>query len=92
MNIFGFLSTIIICATIVVIVWLILRKPFSVRIIRAYEQPKVVVEKKEAQIDKEPTPAVDKDVAISSMDAVVKAANELMGIETVTKEDEHERE
>ena len=101
MNVFGFLAVIIICGTIIGSIWLLTRKPISIRIIRTTEPPKVVnsnpipsVELTKA-IDTAPvTPVkneIDKEVEITSMDAVIKAANELMGIETLNKEVNNDR-
>lgn len=93
MNIYGLIATIFSCITAIVVVYLIIRKPISIRFTKVVELPKqepIVVPKetkKEAEPKKEED--VNKDVAVASMDAVIKAANELMGIETLDKEIPH---
>lgn len=87
MNIFGLIATIVGCGTAVGITWLLTRKPISFKIIRSTEAPHVVIpkENKEVLLKEEPVIAVTKkedEIKIASMDAVIKAANELMGIAT----------
>lgn len=87
MNIFGLIATIVGCGTAVGITWLLTRKPISFKIIRSNEAPKVVIppENKEVLLKAEPTVVTTKkedEIKIASMDAVIKAANELMGIAT----------
>ena len=90
MTIYGFFATIIICATVLGGVWLLSKFPFTINIrtIKATEAPKaapVPVEKK-TEVKEEAKNDKDKPVATVSMDAVIKAANELMGIQS-TEED-----
>lgn len=102
MNIFGFFAVLIACATLLGIIWLLVRKPISFRIIRTTEPPKLIEPKplspeelKKLTENTNTIPLnkseIDKDVEITSMDAVIKAANELMGIETVEKENNNGR-
>lgn len=91
MTIYGFFATIIICATVLGGVWLLSKFPFTINIrtIKATEAPKVtpVETKPETKEEvKDNKDAKDKPVATVSMDAVIKAANELMGIQS-TEED-----
>ena len=97
MNIFGLIATIIVCGTVATVTWLITRKPLSFRIIHGEETLKTskaktaeAVEKPEEKLPEVTAPDKDlngNNIALSSMDAVIQAANELMGIETLTKED-----
>lgn len=87
MNIFGFLATIIGCGTAVGITWLLTRKPISFKIIKTTETPKIVIppENTEVPLNTEPNVILTKkedEQKVLSMDAVIKAANELMGIQT----------
>lgn len=96
MNVFGFLAVIIICATICIITMVLCRHGITVH--RTYkditeqlapvEKPVMgfTPEKKETAQD------INKEVAVTSMDAVIAAANELMGIETVSKEVNNDRQ
>lgn len=82
MNILGFLAVIIICGALVAITILLCK--YGIVIHRTHEdltKPPEPVEKPAIGF----TPASDKkekDIAPVSMDAVIKAANELMGIST----------
>lgn len=102
MNVFGFLAAIVICGTVIGSIWLLTRKPISIRIIRTTEPPKIVnskpisPEELKKAVDNAPIvsvkPEIDKEVEVTSMDAVIKAANELMGIETLEKEVNNDRQ
>lgn len=99
MTLYGFLATIVICGTLILMRWLFRKHPISFKIIKTVEPPKLVEPKplskeeleklKDAPIQAVPAP--DKEVEVTSMDAVIKAANELMGIETMTKENDNDR-
>lgn len=89
MNIFGFLTALVVCITIVAIVWMATTKAISIRIIRATEAPKFIplTTPKETieTIQKSPVLVGEKlkDAAedpIKQMDAVIKSVNEMMGI------------
>ena len=88
MNVFGFFATSIICGTTIGALWILSKFPISIKIIRTTEAPKIVTPKVEA------TEAVKKDTStqtattepeqkIIAMDAVIREANALMGIETI---------
>ena len=86
MNVFGFLAVIIICVTIIGVVLLLCHKSITITHIHKdiTEQPKpeerptmgFSVEEKDKQ-EKE----INKDIAQIGMDAVITAANKLMGID-----------
>ena len=76
MNIFGLLATALICGTVCFVVWFIFKKP--IHIVHSYINKVYTDEKPPVKEDK-PT---DKDVEIKNMDAVISAANALMGIGT----------
>ena len=89
MNVFGFFAVIIACITICIIVMIVCRcgitvhhtnKDLTVKP-RSVDRPvpRSLTEPKEEK--QEP-----KEVEVTSMDAVIKAANALMGIETIEKE------
>lgn len=103
MNIFGLLASIVGCVSAILIVWLVVKHPISIRIIRTTEPPKLVSIAKPALADEtvkkinqetatyQYKPETDKDVEITSMDAVIKSVNEMMGVETVSKEMHNDR-
>ncbi len=91
--IYDLLATIIYCLTLIVIVYLFVRTPIKINFTKKIELPKqepVQEPKKEDTTESEKQ--VNKNVAAASMDAVIKAANELMGIETIDKETSNGRE
>lgn len=91
MNIFGFLATIVGCLTAFGIVWLITKKPLTFKIVKVVEipkQPEKTGIQETQETTKEPEPNREPEVEVISMDAVIKNANELMGIiTTAPKED-----
>ena len=88
MNIFGLIATIVGCGTAVGVTWLLTRKPISFKIIRSTEAPKMVIPPEPTKEEKEKIESAiaitkkEDEIKIASMDAVIKAANELMGITT----------
>lgn len=91
MNVFGFLTAVIFCVTFVLLRWFAHKYPliFHFRITKDSEQVK---DKTPVDADKnievtEEANKIENEVAAASMDAVIQAANELMGIKTVDKED-----
>lgn len=86
MNIFSLIAAALGCATAFGIVWLLVNKTINIKIISAAEEtvvePAPVVEKKDEPETTKPQEPVN-------MDAVIKAANELMGIDV--GDDEHGR-
>lgn len=86
MNLFGFLAIIIICITIVIVMHMLTTSGISIHKTTAdvTKRPQVVV----TEPVKEETPKTDSEkVDVISLDAVIKAANEVMGIEVITKEE-----
>jgi hypothetical protein len=86
MNLFGFLAIILICITIVIVMHMLTTSGISIHKTTAdvTTRPQVVV----TEPAKEDTPKTDSEkIAAVSLDAVIKAANEVMGIEVITKED-----
>lgn len=95
MNIFGFLAAVVGCGTAIVITWLLTRKPISFRIIKTDAHTKSIknFEPTEQQTTllnsetKDTTPIKENEnIAVASMDAVIKAANTLMGIGSVEED------
>ena len=92
MNVFGFLSTIFICATVVAVTWFMFNKTLNIKITRAEEQPKppmfvtkpVDADEARKKLEEE----INKDRPVISMDSVIKSANEVMGIETINNEED----
>ena len=86
MNIFSLIAAALGCATAFGITWLLVTKSINIKFISTSEEtvvePAPVVEKKDE-------PEVTKAQEPVNMDAVIKAANELMGIDV--GEDEHGR-
>lgn len=77
MTVFGFLSTIVICATVIAIVLLCIKHPITKHI---HHYSHTITEAKPASIHvPEETP---QRVEAKQMDAVIAAVNELMGIAT----------
>lgn len=90
MNIYGFLTALVVCAALVVIVWLATHKAINIRIIRATETPRFVpieapkvtaeeIQKTPVTVGQELKEKVDTD-PFKQMDAVIKSVNEMMGI------------
>lgn len=83
MNIFGFLAVLIAAVAMVLVAWIAFTKPFT--IITHY---KVEEEKKEepkpmgfnADIKTDSKQEKEEPVAVVAMDAVIRAANTLMGV------------
>lgn len=97
MNVFDFLSAIVICGTLITIVWLLTTRVLSIRIIRTTEAPKFVPvdAPKVSAEDMHKAPAVvdetnTRNTVAQSMDAVIKACNELMGVGSAEDGDVHE--
>lgn len=90
MNIFGFFAVIIACIAICIIVMIVCKHGITIHHTHKdlTEQP-APVEKPVmgfAPEKKDEKSNVNEEVAVASMDAVIAAANELMGIETMSKE------
>lgn len=87
MNILGFIAIILVCLTALAIAYLNYRthKPHTI-ITQAdiIKQPEVQKE----EVIKEEKPE-ELPITEASMDAVIKSVNELMGIQTVEKEEPH---
>ena len=86
MNIFGFLAVIIVCITIAIVMHMLTTAGISIHKTTAdvTKRPQVVV----TEPVKEETPKTGSEkVDVVSLDSVIKAANEIMGIEVITKED-----
>ena len=97
MNIFSFLTALVICVTLVAIAWRITTKAISIRIIRTTEAPKFVpVDAPKVSAEEiHKTPVVVGEeltnvTAAQSMDAVIKACNELMGVTSTEESGAHE--
>ena len=93
MNIFGFLATVCGCAAGLGAIWMLTRKPITFKVIRATETPKLVEPKREGtatQTTQAITEQVNKQgpVEYISMDAVIKNANELMGIQVPSSKED----
>lgn len=94
MTLYGFLATIIICGATVGIVTMLCK--WGIIIHHTHkditEKPAPIeISQMNFTSEKSEKPAPDKAVEVTSMDAVIKAANELMGIETITKENDNDR-
>lgn len=93
MNIFGFLATVCGCIAGLGAVWMLTRKPITFKVIKSVETPRLVEPPKtntaiQAALDAESQTRKKEPVEYVSMDAVIKNANELMGITIPdTKED-----
>ena len=102
MNVFGFLATIVICGTFVLIRWLFGGKPITFKIIKTVEPPKppkivndpvskAEFEKLMKDTKDQPITIVDREqneeTKLYSMDNVIKSVNELMGIQTEEDKD-----
>lgn len=82
MNIYSVIVAALICATVITCIWLILKKPFEIKIVKKDETDlkpaHIVTQDTQEQTEK---PVEHEDIAVKSMDAVIKSANELMGIQ-----------
>jgi argonaute-like protein implicated in RNA metabolism and viral defense len=89
MNIFGFLTALVVCITLVAIVWMATTKAISIRIIRATEAPKFIplnapkvtaeeIQKTPVVVEQELKDASEDP--IKQMDAVIRSVNKMMGI------------
>ena len=84
MNVFSFLTALVISGAAVAIVWLLTHRALNIRIIRKQEFDKVepiVISQENKEADKEVAPKV------AAMDAVIGAVNKLMGVETPENEE-----
>lgn len=89
MNLFGFLAIIIICITIVIVIYMLTTSGILIHKTTAdvTKRPQIVV----PEPVKEETSKPDSEkMDIISLDAVIKAANEVMGIDVITKEDSND--
>lgn len=82
MTIFGFLATIVVCVTAVVIVSILLRHPLHTHVHTHLHTENTETQPKEVPAEEKPVP---EDTELKQMDAVIAAVNELMGIETEDK-------
>ena len=99
MNVFGFLATIVICGTFVLIRWLFGGKPITFKIIKTVEPPKPpeLIKNPPSKVDIEKLTKDQNFVMVDqkqneetktySMDNVIKSVNELMGIQTEEDKD-----
>lgn len=87
MNILGFIAIIIVCLTALAIAYLNYRAHKQHTIITQADLLKQPEEQKE-EVTKEEKPE-ELPITEASMDAVIQSVNELMGIQTVTKEETH---
>lgn len=91
MNVFGFLAVVVACVAICIITMIVCKYGITVHHTHKdlTEQPTPVERPVMgfAPEKKEDKPESDKEVEVTSMDAVIKSVNELMGIETTTRED-----
>lgn len=85
MNLFGFLAVIVVCITIVIVVHMLTTSGISIHKTTADVTKRALPVVSESV--KEDTDIKPEDVKIISLDSVIKAANEVMGIEVATKED-----
>lgn len=88
MDILGFIATIIICITVVISVALFLKHPIRFKI--THENVSSVSQGTSEKLETQENVSEQEieQPEIVCMDAVVQAANELMGIQTFKKEDE----
>lgn len=78
MTIYGFMASVIICATCIICVALITTQAIKVHITReTIEQPNPVHVPEPAEPEED-----TQDIAVKGMDAVISAVNDLMGITT----------
>lgn len=82
MTIFGFLATIVVCATAIVIVSILLRHPLHTHVHTYLHTENTETQPKAVPAEEKP---VSEDTELKQMDAVIAAVNELMGIETEDK-------
>lgn len=78
MTIYGLIATVLICATVIICIAMLISQPFKVEFIRKTEAQATPV------VAPKPNTELEKDlnnVEKASLDAVIRAANELMGID-----------
>lgn len=87
MDILGFIATIIICITIVISITILLKHPIRFKI--THENVSSVSQGPSEKLETHENVSTQEveQPEIVCMDAVVQAANELMGIQTFKKED-----
>lgn len=96
MDLLGLIAVIVSCGTILGVFLLITLRPISFKIIKEDQETQIITETTEENTKnigfvqpkekEEYTEILDNDIAAASMDAVIQAANELMGITTIEKE------
>lgn len=79
MNIYSLIAAVLGCITAFGIVWLLVNKTINIKIISAEEET-VVDPVPVAEPENKDEPEIIKNQEPVNMDAVIKAANELMGI------------
>lgn len=95
MTLFGFLAVIIGCITAIIITWLLTKSTIRIKIEKdppIPATPLAVVTSENTVPIPDTKQEKQEDIAATSMDAVIAAANRLMGIETATGEDGDGRE
>jgi CBS-domain-containing membrane protein len=78
MTVFGFLATIVLCLTAVLIVCILIKHPMHTHVHQYLHQ----VHEGEEPVEEIEAPEEVVDTEAKQMDAVIAAVNELMGIET----------
>ena len=92
MNILGFISVILVCATVITLAIMGMRTHHQEFLMTLLEQSKntTPVEYTEVKEDtSEPSKPESETVTQASMDAVIQAANALMGIQPIEEEKPH---
>lgn len=102
MTIYNFLAALAGCATAVLIVWMLLRTPICIKFMKVDAEnvlkhrcncaEKCQESDEKVQKSDEKVTEIDEKIAKNSMDAVIKAANNLMGIESVEEDDNDRQE
>ena len=88
MNVFNFLTALVVCMAVVAVFWLLTRYTISFRIIHKEEFDKSetpVIDTKKFEETKKPDSTTIPQVY--NMDNVIGAANALMGVETVDNDE-----
>lgn len=93
MNVFGFLATVCGCAAGLGAVWMLTRKPITFKVIKSIETPRLAEPPKTNAIPQATQVTIDKankkePVEYVNMDAVIKSANELMGIQVPSSKED----
>lgn len=93
MNVFGFLATVCGCVAGLGAIWMLTRKPITFKVIRSVETPRLAEPPKtnpaiQALLDEQAQPRKTEPVEYVSMDAVIKNANELMGIQVPSSKED----